>query len=117
MCTKKQQLQPYMEQMSGSKLGKEYNKAVYYHPIYLTYMQRTSCKMLGWIISWDQDWQKKYQQPQKYRWCHTNGRKWRVYKEPLDEDERGRGYVYTYGWFMLMFDKKQQNSVKQLPCN
>ena len=31
------------------KLGKEYVKAVYYHPAYLTYMQRTSFKMLGWM--------------------------------------------------------------------
>ena len=30
---------------------------------------------------------------------------------------KGRGYVYTYGWFMLRFDRKQQNSVKQLPFN
>ena len=72
------------------KIGNKYNKAVYYHPIYLTYMQSTSCKMLSWIISWDQDCQKKYQQPQKCRWCHNNGRKWRGYKEPLDEDERGQ---------------------------
>ena len=33
---------------TGSKLGKEYVKAVYCHPAYLTYMQSTSCKMLGW---------------------------------------------------------------------
>ena len=35
--------------MDGSKLGKENVKAVYCHPAYLTYMQNTSCKMLGWI--------------------------------------------------------------------
>ena len=39
MQVKKQQLEPYMEQQTGSKLGKEYDKAVYCHPIYLTYMQ------------------------------------------------------------------------------
>ena len=38
-----------MEQWIGSKLGKEYVKAVYYHPAYLTYMQGTSCKMLDWM--------------------------------------------------------------------
>ena len=38
-----------MEQQTGSKLGKEYIKAVYCHPAYLTYMQSTSCKMLGWM--------------------------------------------------------------------
>ena len=36
-----------MEQWTGSKLGKEYDKVVYFHPAYLTYMQRTSSKMLG----------------------------------------------------------------------
>ena len=46
---KKQQLEPYMEQLTGSKLGKEYNKAVYCHPVYLNYMQGTSCEMLGWM--------------------------------------------------------------------
>ena len=38
-----------MEQWTGSKLGKEYDKAVYCHPAYITYMQSTSCKMLGWM--------------------------------------------------------------------
>ena len=38
-----------MEQKTGSKLGKEYIKAVYCHPAYFTYMQSTSCKMLGWM--------------------------------------------------------------------
>ena len=38
-----------IEQWTGSKLGKEYIKAVYCHPAYLTYMQSTSCKMPGWM--------------------------------------------------------------------
>ena len=49
MQVKKQQLEPDMEQQTGSKLGKEYDKAVYCHPPYLTYMQSTRCEMLGWI--------------------------------------------------------------------
>ena len=49
MQVKKQQLELDMEQQTGSKLGKEYIKAVYCHPAYLTSMQSTSCKMLGWI--------------------------------------------------------------------
>ena len=49
MQVKKQQLEPAMEQWTGSKLGKEYDKAVYCHPAYLTYMQSTSCKMPGWM--------------------------------------------------------------------
>ena len=43
---KKQLLEPNMEQQNGSKLGKEYVKALYCHPAYLTYMQSTSCEML-----------------------------------------------------------------------
>ena len=46
---KKQQLELDMEQQAGSKPGKEYIKAVYCHPSYLTYMQSTSCEMLGWM--------------------------------------------------------------------
>ena len=45
MQVKKQQLEPDMEQWTGSKLGKEYVKVPYYHPAYLTYMQSTSSKM------------------------------------------------------------------------
>ena len=49
MQVKKQQLEPNMEQETGSKLGKEPVKAVYCHPAYLTYVQSTSCKMPGWM--------------------------------------------------------------------
>ena len=46
---KKQQLEQDMEQQTGSKLRKECVKAVYCHPVYLTYMQSTLCKMPGWM--------------------------------------------------------------------
>ena len=49
MQVKKQQLELDMEQQTDSKLGKEYIKAVYCHPDYLTSMQSTSCEMLGWM--------------------------------------------------------------------
>ena len=49
MQVKKQQLELNMEQQTGSKWGKEYVKAVYCHPAYLTSMQSTSCEMLGWM--------------------------------------------------------------------
>ena len=49
MEVKKQQLELDIEQQTGSKLGKEYVKAVYCHPAYLTYMQSTSCEMLDWM--------------------------------------------------------------------
>ena len=90
MQVKKQQLEPDMEQQAGSKLAKEYVKAVYCHPAYLTYMQSTSCKMPGWIkhklesrllgeISTTSDTQMT---PPLWR-------KARGTKEPLDESERG----------------------------
>ena len=58
---KKEQLEPDMEQWTGSKLGTEYIKAVYFHPVYLTYMESISYKMSSWIKhSWNQDCQEKY---------------------------------------------------------
>ena len=49
MPVKKPQLDPCMEQVTGSKLGKEYVKVVYSHPLYLTYMQSASWEMPGWV--------------------------------------------------------------------
>ena len=49
MQVRKQQSEPDMEEQIGSKLGKEYIKAVYCHPAYLTYMQSTSREMPGWM--------------------------------------------------------------------
>ena len=49
MQVKKQQLEPDMEQQTGSKPGKEYVKTGYCHPAYLIYVQCTSCEMLGWM--------------------------------------------------------------------
>ena len=49
MQVKKQQLEPYMEQQTGTKLGKEYIKAVYCQSVYLMYMQSTSSEMLDWM--------------------------------------------------------------------
>ena len=48
MQVRKQQLEQDMEQQTGSKEEKEYVKAVYCHPAYLTYMQSTSWETLGW---------------------------------------------------------------------
>ena len=49
MQIKKQQLELDIKQWTGSKLGKEYAKALYCKPAYLTEMQSTSCKMQGWM--------------------------------------------------------------------
>ena len=57
MQVRKQQLELDMEQQTGSESGKEYLKALYCHPAYLTYMQSISCEMLGC----NQDCQDKYQ--------------------------------------------------------
>ena len=90
VCRSRSKLEPDMEQWIGSKLGKEYIKAVYYHLVYLTYMQSKSCKMLGWInhklesrllgeISLSSDMQM----------TPLYGRKQRGTKEPLDKSKRG----------------------------
>ena len=61
MQVKKQQLEPGMEQQTGSKLGKEYVKAVYCQLAYLTSMQSTSMTFqAGGSTSWNQDCQEKY---------------------------------------------------------
>ena len=49
MQVKKKQLESNVEQWTSSKLGKEYIKAEYCHSVYLTYLQSTSCEMLGWM--------------------------------------------------------------------
>ena len=49
MQHKKQQLELDMEQQAGSKLRKLYDKAIYCHPAYLNFKQRTSCEMPGWM--------------------------------------------------------------------
>ena len=62
MQVKKQQLELDMEQRTGSKSGKEYIKAVYCHPAYLTYIQSTSWETQGWKKhSWNQDCWEIYQ--------------------------------------------------------
>ena len=62
MQVKKEQLELDMEQWTGSKLGKEYIKAVYCHPTYLTYIQSTSWETLdSKKHKWNQDCQEKYQ--------------------------------------------------------
>ena len=100
MQIKKQQLEPDMEQRTGSKSEKEYVKAIYCHPTYLTYMQSTSCKMQGWMnhklasklpgeISITSDMQMTPPLWQKAK------------RKPLDESERGewKSWLKTqYSW-------------------
>ena len=86
MQVKKQQLELDMEQQTGSKLRKEYVKAVYCHLAYLTCMQSTSWEMPGWIKHNLES--RLLGEPQICKWHHPYGRKQRGTKEPLDEDER-----------------------------
>ena len=89
MPVKKQQLKQDMKQLTGSKLGKEYDMAVYCHSAYLTSMQSTSCKMPRWMkhklelpgeISVTSDMQM----------TPPYGTKQRGTEGPLDKNERGK---------------------------
>ena len=85
MQVKKQQLELDMEQQTGSKSGKEHNKAIYCHPTYLTYMQSISCKMPGCLKhKLKSRLLGKISITSICRWHHPYGRKWRT-KDPLDE--------------------------------
>ena len=89
MPVKKQQLELDMELQTGSKLGKEYIKAVYCHPAYLTYMKSTSCEMLGWMKhKLESRLPGEISKPKICRWYHPHGKKQSGTKEPLNEVER-----------------------------
>ena len=78
------------EQWTGSKLGKEYIKALYCHPVYLTYMQSTSCKMPGWIKhKLESRLQGEISITSDMQMTPPLGRKQKGTKQPLDESERG----------------------------
>ena len=85
MQEKKQQLEMNMEQWTGSKLG----NAVHCQSACLTYMQSTSCEMLGWMNNkLEPQLQEEILMTADMQMIPT-GRKWRGTKEPLDEGERG----------------------------
>ena len=76
MQVKKQQLEPDMEQQTGFKLGKEYVKAVYCYPAYLTYMQCTSCEKSGWMKhKLESRWQGEISITSDMQITHPYGRK------------------------------------------
>ena len=79
-----------MEQQTGSKLGKEYIKAVYCHPAYLIYMQSTSCEMLG-LMKHKMESRLPGEIPitSDMQMTPPLWQKARGTKEPLDESERG----------------------------
>ena len=86
MQVKKQQLEPDMDQQTSSKLGKEYVKAAYCHPAYLTYMQSTSYEMPGWMKhKLESRLPGEISITSELQMTPLYGRKWRGTKEPLDE--------------------------------
>ena len=91
MQDKKQQLELDMEQQTGSKLRKDYVKAVCCHLAYLTYMQNTSCKMPEWMKhKWESKFQGEISVTSDMQMTPPYGRKQRRNEEPLDESERGQ---------------------------
>ena len=89
MQVKKQQLEPDMEQRTGSKLGKEYIEAVYCLPAYLTFMQSKSREMLGWIKhKLESRLPEETAITSDMQMTHPSGRKLRGTKDRLDDRER-----------------------------
>ena len=90
MQIKKQQLELDMEQRIGSKLGKEYVKAVYYHPAYLISLQSTSCEILGWMkLKLESRFLVEISTTSDMYMIPSNSKEGRGTREPLDEGERG----------------------------
>ena len=90
MQVKKHQLEQGMEQQTGSKLAKEYVKAVYCHPVYLTYMQSTSCEMPGWMRhKLESRLPGEMSITSDMQMTPSLCRKQRGTKEPLDKCQRG----------------------------
>ena len=83
------QLEPDMEQQTGSKLGKEYVKVIYFHPAYWHYMLSISCEMLGWMNHKLESRLSGEILTASNMQMIPDGRKWRDTKEPLDESDRG----------------------------
>ena len=91
MQVKKQQLEPYMEQLIGSNLGKEYDKAAYCHLVYLTSMQSASCKMLDWLNhKWESRLWRQISTASDMQMMSLYWQKAKGTKEPFDESERGK---------------------------
>ena len=105
MQVKKQQLELDMEQQTDSKSGKEYVKAVYCHPVYLTHMQSTSCKILGWIKhKVESRLPGEISATSDVQIIPFQGRKRRGTKEPFDEGERG-----MKSWLKTQHSKKRRS--------
>ena len=82
-----QQLEPDLQQQTASKLGKEHIKAVYGHPVYLTYKHSTSCEMPGWIKLKLESRLPGETSTISDRQIIPHSRKQKGTKEPVDEGE------------------------------
>ena len=90
VCRSRSKLELDMKQWTGSKLGKEYVKAVYCHLAYLTYMLNISCEIPDWMKhKLESRLQGEISVTSEGRWHHPYGRKWRRTKEHLDEKWKG----------------------------
>ena len=109
MHIKKQQLELDMV-LTGSKLGKEYIKAVFCHPAYLTYMQiSSSWENPGWLNhKLESRLPEEISTTQICRWYHPNGRKQRGTKEPFDEDQRGE----WKGWLKTQYSTDEDHDIR-----
>ena len=105
MQVRKQQLELDMEQQTGSKSEKEYAKAVYCHPAYLTYMQSTSHEMSDWIKHKLESRLLGQIQQQICKWHHPYDRKQRRAKETLERGE-------WKGWLKIQHSENIQHSEK-----
>ena len=94
-----------MKQWTGLKLGKEYNKAVYCHPAYLTYMQNISCKMAGWI-NHKLESRMPGEITSDMQMIPLSRKKWRGTEKPLDEGERGQ----WKSWLKLNIQKLRSHA-------
>ena len=92
-----------MEQKTDSRLGKEYIKAVYCHPAYLTYTQITSWETLGWMKhKLESRLSEEISITSDMQMTQPLGQKQRETKEPLDEGERGE----WKHWLKIQHSKK-----------
>ena len=98
-----------MEHQTGSKLGKEYVKAIYCHSAYLTSLRSTSCQILGWMKhKLESGLPGETWKLQICKWHHHYGRKWRGTKEPLDESERGE----WKSWLKAQHSENQDHGIQ-----
>ena len=109
MQVKRQYLELDMEQLTDSKLGKEYVKTVYCHPAYLTSVQSTSCEMPGWMKDkLESRLLGEISVTSNMQMTPPLCRKWRGTKEPLDEGERGEGK----SWLKTQHSRNKDHAIQ-----